>query len=290
MSAVFCYYYDLGCTSALWFVIHTRAPLRHDNLRISFNFSHSWWMCCGGRGSQRQGGGRPQVGHCGSWADGCEGQGTNFQVCCQGYLVFSIFSSSTNIVVCVYFLPFENMLLICGWYVAWLYSETDWEIWESHQKQATEPRYCFDLCPRRLVLPFCPKSCPWSCSRLNSNFCVYSTHKNLAVRKIMEVMLMAYAKTSLSTCLKLHMRQMITEGMRESWKESVHCLQTTYQYFAESFDGGKGAFGMHHLPFSFIRRYRFLNVCMGLAYIVHISSKASAIGAWIDTVSVLDFF
>ena len=39
---------------------------------------------------------------------------------------------------------------------------------------------------------------------------------------------------------------MIREGTRVLWKESVHRLQTTFQYFAESFDGGKGAVEMNH--------------------------------------------
>ena len=42
------------------------------------------------------------------------------------------------------------------------------------------------------------------------------------------------------------MKQTITEGTPVSWKESAHRLRTTFQYFAESFDGGKGAFEMRH--------------------------------------------
>ena len=54
-----------------------------------------------------------------------------------------------------------------------------------------------------------------------------SMHKNLAVRKIMEVMRTARVRKkqdSVSTRLKLHMRQTITEGTRVLWKESVHRL------------------------------------------------------------------
>ena len=42
------------------------------------------------------------------------------------------------------------------------------------------------------------------------------------------------------------MRLTITEGTRVSWKESAHRLWTIFQYFAESFAGGKGAFEMRH--------------------------------------------
>ena len=44
----------------------------------------------------------------------------------------------------------------------------------------------------------------------------YSTHKNLAVRKIMEAMRTAYARkrASVSTRLKQHKRQAIAEGTR----------------------------------------------------------------------------
>ena len=63
-----------------------------------------------------------------------------------------------------------------------------------------------------------------------------STHKNLALRKIMEAMRTAYAKKwdSVSTLLKIHMRQTITEATRVLWKESAHRLRRTF-FFAQSF-------------------------------------------------------
>ena len=90
--------------------------------------------------------------------------------------------------------------------------------------------------------------------RVNAHYCVYYSHKNPALRKIME----AIAILSLN----LHIRQTITEGTRVLWKESAHRLRAFY--FAGSFDepGGKGTFEMHHscLYISF-RWYAFPNVC-----------------------------
>ena len=83
----------------------------------------------------------------------------------------------------------------------------------------------------------------------------YITHTNLAVRKIMEAMRTGYVRKkrySVSTRLKLHMRQMITEGTRVLWKESAHRLRATFQYFAESF-GGKCALEMRHPFLYFVR-------------------------------------
>ena len=69
---------------------------------------------------------------------------------------------------------------------------------------------------------------------------------------------------------------MITEGTSVLWKESAYYLRTTFQYFAESFDGGKSAFGMRH-SFLYYPWYAFPNLCTKisrpLAYGVRISSK-----------------
>ena len=64
-------------------------------------------------------------------------------------------------------------------------------------------------------------------------------------------------RDSVSTRLKLHMRQTITEGTRVFRTGSAHRLRATFlQYFAESFDGGKGA------PFvSLFHGYAFPNFC-----------------------------
>ena len=61
---------------------------------------------------------------------------------------------------------------------------------------------------------------------------VYSMHKNLGVRQIMEVM---RKRVSVSTSVKQNMTQTITDHI-----ESTHRLRRTY-YFAES-----GAFEMRH--------------------------------------------
>ena len=45
------------------------------------------------------------------------------------------------------------------------------------------------------------------------------------------------------------------ERTRVLWKECTHRLRTTFQYFAESFDGRKGAFEMRHSFFSFVGMY-----------------------------------
>ena len=79
----------------------------------------------------------------------------------------------------------------------------------------------------------------------------YSTHKNLAVCRIMEVVRTTYAKSRIQSQQVVCTRQMIREGTRVLWKESVHRLQT-FQYFAESFDGSKGALEMHHSFLYFI--------------------------------------
>ena len=103
----------------------------------------------------------------------------------------------------------------------------------------------------------------------------YGTHKNLAVRKIMEMMCTAYAKRDsvLSTSQTTH--EANNYGRHISWKESAHCLGTTFQYFAELCDCGKGALETRH---SF-RWYAFRNfstqISRPLAYGVRISSKAS---------------
>ena len=109
---------------------------------------------------------------------------------------------------------------------------------------------------------------------------VYSTHKNLAVTKIIEATRTAYAKLdSVCTRCKLHMRKTITECTRILWKECAHRLRTFY--FAESFDEpvGKGAFEMRH-SFLYFVWYPFPNFCTRisrpLAYSVRISSKACA--------------
>ena len=78
---------------------------------------------------------------------------------------------------------------------------------------------------------------------------------------------------SVSTHLKLHMRQTITEGTKVLWKESVRCLRTIFHYFAESFDCGKDAFNMsfiflfHWYPFPNFRAHNFSSTwvqCMHL--------------------------
>ena len=72
----------------------------------------------------------------------------------------------------------------------------------------------------------------------------------------------AYAKSSdlVSARLKLHMSQTIMEGTRVLWKESAHHLWTTFQYFAESCDCGKGDLkcGIHFAPSLSFRWYAFL--------------------------------
>ena len=55
------------------------------------------------------------------------------------------------------------------------------------------------------------------------------THKNLAVRRIVEAMRTAYAKSGTrSHCASKRMRQTITEGTRALWWESAHRLGTTF--------------------------------------------------------------
>ena len=80
----------------------------------------------------------------------------------------------------------------------------------------------------------------------------YITHKNLAVRKIMEAMSTAYAKKrdSVSTRLKQNVTQTITERKRASFAKNI--------YFAESFDelSGKGAFEMRHSFLYFVSSLR----------------------------------
>ena len=81
----------------------------------------------------------------------------------------------------------------------------------------------------------------------------HNTHKNLAVRKTLsDAYSVCKKRDEVSTRLKLHMRQMITEGTRVLWKESAHRLRTTFQYFAESFDGGEGACEKRHSFLCFV--------------------------------------
>ena len=58
--------------------------------------------------------------------------------------------------------------------------------------------------------------------RVNAKFCIYSTHKNIAICKIMEAMHIAYTKSGTQSQHppKLHMRLTITEGTWVLWKES----------------------------------------------------------------------
>ena len=71
-------------------------------------------------------------------------------------------------------------------------------------------------------------------------------HSNLAVRKIMEAMRAAYAKSGIwCQDVSNYTRQTITKDTRVLWKESAYRLRTTFQFFAESF-GGEGAFEMRH--------------------------------------------
>ena len=65
-------------------------------------------------------------------------------------------------------------------------------------------------------------------------------------------------RDSVSTRLKLHMRQTITEGIQVSWKESAHRLRT-FQVFAGSCGGGKGAFEMSHSFLYFVGRHFWIS-------------------------------
>ena len=94
----------------------------------------------------------------------------------------------------------------------------------------------------------------WSAKRQEFNprvawtqFSAYSTHKNLAVAKSRKWCVQRTQSGIQSEHVSNYTRQTITDGTRVLWKESVHGLRTTFQYFAESFDGGKAAFEMRHL-------------------------------------------
>ena len=94
----------------------------------------------------------------------------------------------------------------------------------------------------------------WSAKRQHFNprvawtqFSAYSAHKNLAVAKSRKWCVQRTQSGIQSEHVSNYTRQTITDGTRVLWKESVHGLRTTFQYFAESFDGGKAAFEMRHL-------------------------------------------
>ena len=84
----------------------------------------------------------------------------------------------------------------------------------------------------------------------------YSTHKNIAIRKIMEAMCTVYAKNrdSVSTRLKQHMTQMITEYM-------LVCERKAHIVCKEHFIllNLKGGFEMQHSFLYFFWWYTFLN-------------------------------
>ena len=123
----------------------------------------------------------------------------------------------------------------------------------------------------------------------------YSTHKNLSCTHGSDAYSARKKRDSVSTRLKLHTRQTITVSTRVLWKESAH----RFQYFAESFDGGKGDFGMRHSFLYtvgthfriFVRKFlvHFRTVCAsaqklarplhGVTFWVNYSNKRCIIGA-----------